>query len=373
MKVGVFGGTFSPPHITHIEMAEQAVSQLGLDKLFILPNGIPPHKYCRENKLDRLNMAKLAFDGLSKTVIDTYEIDKQGESYTYQTLLRFKDIYPNDDIYLIIGGDSLRDFETWKNPDKIAGLAGIAVCQRKGNDYENDKVDVENRYNAKVVEVKITQSEISSTKIRVDYQFGIDCTDRVPKQVDEYIVNRGLYSYYGDYVEKLRQMLKPSRFKHTYYTTLTGEMLPSKCDKDKVFLACLLHDCAKNMSPSEYAKYGFTPDKNMPEGILHAPLGALVAEKEFGVTDSEILDAIRYHTTARPNMTELDMVVYTADKIEESRPYPVKHLYADTLEETFTNCLLEAAEYVSKRLSMTSYYGLTKQAIDFYLNKRRNK
>ncbi|HPG92864.1 MAG TPA: bis(5'-nucleosyl)-tetraphosphatase (symmetrical) YqeK, partial [Clostridia bacterium] len=272
-----------------------------------------------------------------------------------------------------IGGDSLRDFETWKYPEKILTTATLAVCQRKGNDFDIDKKEIENKYNATIREVKIKQSEISSTKIRVDYQFGIDCTDRVPQAVDSYIKKHGLYSNYSEQVAKLKLMLKPSRFKHTYYVILAALKLPSKCERDKIFLSCLLHDCAKNMSAADYSKYGFTPEENMPEGILHAPLGALVAEKKFGIKDNDILDAIRYHTTARPNMTELDMVVYTADKIEESRAYPVSHLYGKTLEETFLNCLLEATDYVSKRLSMKEYYSLTKQAIDFYLDKRRNK
>lgn len=361
MKLGIFGGTFSPPHKTHIEMAREAVVRLGLDELIVVPNGIPPHKPCKENKADRLEMSRLAFQSLPKTTVSTYELDKKGASYTYSTLSHFKEQYPQAEIFLIIGGDSLRDFGEWNNPGKIAELAALAVCRREGADYAADKNNAKKNFGARVEEIEINPNEVSSTKLRVDYQFEIDCSGRVAKPVDEYVLSKKLYNDFTPMVRKVKAMLSPERFEHTYYVVLAGQELKTQADKDKVFLACLLHDAAKEMTPADYARYGFKRG-DLPEKVIHAPLGAKVAQTDFGVNDREILDAIVYHTTARPNMTELDMAVYVADKIEKTRPYPKRHLIAPTLGQTFVNCLAEIA-----RKKNPGGHPLTQQAIDFYL------
>lgn len=366
MKLGIFGGTFSPPHRTHIEMAMRAVTQLGLDKLFVLPNGVPPHKPCKENSADRLAMTKLAFGGLPKTEIDTFELGG-GASYTVSTLEHFKKLFPGGELFLVIGGDSLRDFSAWNRPDKIAKLARLAVCRRAGADYERDKLNAELNYGASVVEVAIEQSEISSTRLRVDYQFGRDCSDRVPEEVNAYIMEKGLYDEFRPAIEKVKTYLSPKRFEHTYHVVCAGMELPTKADRDKIFLACLLHDVAKEIPTEKYGRYGFVPDADMPKKVIHAPLGARVAETDFGVKDKEILDAIEFHTTARPNMTELDKVVYVADKIEESRPYPTKHLMAPTLGEIFVNCLVDVARVTEKKYGAGRCHPLTREALNFYL------
>jgi len=131
-----------------------------------------------------------------------------------------------------------------------------------------------------------------------------------------------------------------------------------------VFLACALHDCAKYIGKDKYPVYGFSNDDNLPEPVVHAFLGAKVARQDFGIEDKMVLDAIEFHTTARPNMTELDMIVYVADKTEKSRPFPTAHLFAPTLKETFFNTMVEAYEILKSRYMSVS--PLTEQAIRYY-------
>lgn len=369
MKIGIFGGTFSPPHITHIEMATQAVAQLSLDKLIVVPNGIPPHKECDEDKFDRLNMTKLAFGNIPQVTIDSYEIDQNQPSYTYLTLQHYRRLYPDDSLYLIIGGDSLRDFSKWKNPEIVATLATLTVADRPNCDFDSSKRQAEQNFNAQVVKVEVENSPISSTDIRIDYQFGFDVRDKVPQAVDEYIKKRNLYVDYRPLVDKLKPMMTAKRFSHTYYVVKAGLTLPVSVDKDKIFVACLLHDCAKYVTRDRWSRYGFVNSEGYPDTVIHGPLGAKVARQDFGITDTEILDAIKYHTTGRIGMTTLDKVVYVADKIEQTRPFPTEHLIGDTFEQTFVNVLVEATSSSIAKHGRSSIFPLSLLVLDYYTGK----
>ncbi|MDD3831463.1 MAG: nicotinate (nicotinamide) nucleotide adenylyltransferase [Clostridia bacterium] len=344
MRIGLFGGTFAPPHNTHVEIVDKSIKQLKLDKIYVMPCGIPPHKTTNTSVQDRLAMTELAFAHLPRVVVDDYEINKPTVGYTYQSLEYLKDMYPLDTLYLIIGGDSFDAFESWEKPERIAQLAILAICERQGIDVDFNKRagEIINKYRATVVRVKVNQSMISSTLIRTDYQFGNIPNLYVPTRVDAYICYNNLYSQHRDKVEMVRALLTDDKFTHTYGVVITGLAVgKGMVDEDKIFLACLLHDCAKYIKKDQYAKYGFVPPAGMPNSIIHGPLGARVANKLFGITDEEILDAIYYHTMARANMTMLDKIVYIADKIEPNRNYPTNHLAGSTLDQTFVNVLRE--------------------------------
>ena len=346
MKLGLFGGTFNPPHNTHVDIAEQAVKQLKLDKLLIVPCGTPPHKYSGLDMYVRLALARIAFwDIDDEADVWDYEITKEGASYTVETLLEAKRIYPDAELYLIIGGDSFASFDEWYRPDEIARLATLAVAERAGKMPSEAVENMKRKYNVKTVFLDVTPNNISSTEIRLRYQFGRDNSAFVPKEVDDYVKEKGLYSQYKPMAVKLRSYLKPERLDHTFYVVKRGLEFASKEEYDKVFTACLLHDCAKYVSEKDYGKYGFVRPDGMPKPVVHSFLGAEVAKKDFGVTDGEILNAIKYHTTGRPNMTRLEKIVYVADKTEETRPYPLEHLLSGTLDEIFLKCLAEANEY----------------------------
>jgi nicotinate-nucleotide adenylyltransferase len=373
MKVGIFGGTFNPPHNTHIEIAHRAVAALGLDVLYVLPSGQPPHK-CAISKLDRLILTRLAFAEIDKAVVDDFEINKAGYSYSLDTLEEFSRRHPSDQLFFIIGRDSLQNFPSWHRPEEIAKLCTLVVANRNDEDGIAELISQRAlQYSANIIPLDIDQSDISSTEIRLMYQFGLDATKYVPAAVDEYIPQANLYSEYRELTKRVQQYISPERYSHTFYVTLKALQLNTSCDENKVFLASALHDVAKNIKPDEWQKYGYTNTENYPPPVVHAFLGAEVARQDFGVTDPEILDAIRFHTSAKPNMSPLAMLIYIADKTEKSRDYPTQHLFKPTLMETFFEVLVEAEHFRQlKDPNAASVCPLTQEAIDFYTHKLHN-
>lgn len=366
MRIGIFGGTFNPPHNTHVLIAEQAKKQLKLDKLLVFPCGDPPHKHSDVGKRVRFKMAQLAFENIGE--VCDYEVNKPGKSYSSETVEYVAERYPDAELFLIIGGDSFYEFDTWHLPKQIAQKATIAVVARGKLIPEADVDDFCRRFQAKVVQILTEPNGVSSSEIRLSYAFGIEQSQLVPQKVDEYIRRAGLYAEYLPFVEKLKTMLAPKRFSHTFYVAKRGLELCKGKDERRVFLACLLHDCAKYIPAENYAKYGFTRPADMPEPVVHAFLGAIVAQKEFGITDQKVLRAIKYHCTAKAKMSWLAKIVYVADKTEETRPYPTEHLLCGTLDENFVACLVEANQYCLTTHGDTMYY-LTRQALDYYSKK----
>ena len=154
-----------------------------------------------------------------------------------------------------------------------------------------------------------------------------------------------------DMQNRLRSSLKKRRYEHSMGVCIEAVRMAELfgADKDKAYIAGLLHDCAKCLSPEQEKevcnKYGYVPDlmTKVCHPVLHAPLGAVVAEHEYGVTDKEILDAIRYHTVARANMTLLDKIVYVADMTEPGRSYDgvdrLRSLANKDIDEAFYEAL----------------------------------
>lgn len=362
MKVGIFGGTFNPPHKTHVDLAKQAKAQLNLDRLIVMPCGIPPHKRCDVDAERRLEMTKLAFP--NDTVCD-YELKKNGASYTVETLRWLRGEYPDAELFLIIGGDSFKNFLKWYRPREIAELATLAVADRDRKTSVRTAKRIRNEIGANVVFLDVKPNDVSSTEIRLRYQFGLDNSQFVTSDVDSYVKANGLYSDYADVVQKLRGYLTEQRFMHTFYVVKRGLELSRDDERDKVFLTCLLHDVAKYVEPSNYKKYGFVPPDNMPEPVIHSFLGEYVARQDFGVTDEVILKAIAYHTTGCPNMTRLQKIVYVADKTEQTRPYPLSHLTKGSLDRQLKSCLLEANSYKIAHHG-TEEYPLSRATLDYY-------
>lgn len=367
MRIGLFGGTFNPPHNIHVRIAKSAISQLKLDKLIVMPCGDPPHKTCDVDKYTRFEMAKIAFDGIAE--ISDFEISRLHKSYTINSLLYLKKLYPDSELFLIIGGDSLANFRTWYCPEEIAKLATIVVADRGRKTSKAVVERVEQDFGATVKPLLINTSTVSSTEIKLRYQFGLDNSNLVPQDVQRYVVRNNLYYGNRPMIDKLRTYITPERFNHTYYVVKRGLELARDDEKDKVFVACLLHDCAKSMRFFDYGRYGFEQPSDMPGSVVHSFLGAEVAKRDFGISDPDILNAIAYHTTGRPNMSRLEKIVYVADKTEETRPYPLSHLKKGSLDTMFINCLKEAYQVCLARHD-DSICPLSEQTLEYYCGKR---
>ena len=332
-----------------------------------MPCGDPPHKTCEVDGSVRFELAKLAFGELAR--IDDYELNKEGKSYTVETLRHVSEQYPDAELYLIIGGDSLKGFGKWYRPAEIAELCTLAVASRGRRRTPKRTIErIEEKYGAKVVLLDVQPNTVSSSEIRLRYQFGLDNSELVPEAVNAYVLKKGLFAEHRAVIEKLRSYLDEERFSHTYHVVKRGLEICKEDEREAVFTACLLHDCAKFIGKDRYSEYGFVPQHDLPESVVHSFLGKEVAKRDFGVTDKYVLDAIAYHTTGRPNMTRLDKIVYVADKTEETRPYPLSHLKRGSLDRMFINCLKEAYEVCLER-HHDSVCPLSEQTLEFYCPK----
>ncbi len=188
-RIGIFGGTFDPPHYGHYAIAKRAKEQLALSKVFFVPAHIPPHKRNRvtTRATDRLNMLRLLIHGTKSFAISTLELKRHGISYTVDTLSAFRRKYPAAELTLIIGEDNLAQLHLWKSPKKILRLASIAVYARSGH-ARNKKTLLTG-----AIWLQGTMMSISSTKIRERIRKGLPVSGFVSLPIRAYIKRRGLY------------------------------------------------------------------------------------------------------------------------------------------------------------------------------------
>ncbi len=370
-KVGILGGTFNPVHVEHVNLALSAVEELNLDELIVMPTYISPHKTevsaPAENRLD---MLKIAFKDYDKITVSDYEIEKQGKSFTYLTVEHFKS-QGDIELYFIVGGDMLTDFKTWKFPERILSACTLAVFDREEffTDYALEEEYFIKNFHKKFVRLSYRGKDASSTKIRVYSSFSLSLDGIAPDGVGEYISERGLYG--GDkYANFIKKYLPPKRVKHTADVLICAlkKAKSLKLDTEKVKLAATLHDCAKYF---DYTKIeGFVLPDGVPAPVVHSYLGAFVAEKHLGVTDEEVLDAIRYHTSGKAEMSTLGKLIFVADMVEEGRDYDgvevLRALYEkDDFEKCFIECLKE--EFLHLINKKQYIYAETINAFNYYV------
>ena len=196
-RLGIYGGTFSPPHLGHFRAAESFISGAELDKLLIMPDGTPPHKteYGNATAEDRLNMCRIAFSSLPKTEISDFEILRGGKSYTYLTLEAFSS--SDTELYFLCGTDMLLTLDRWRCPEVIFDLATICYVRRE-DDRDNDALikekvaEYRERFSARILEISHTVREVSSSALREDILRSGESPD-IDKNVFDYILERGLY------------------------------------------------------------------------------------------------------------------------------------------------------------------------------------
>ncbi len=189
-RIGIFGGTFNPPHIAHKIAAEVCRQELELDKVMFIPSGNHPLKDSIDPE-HRLNMAIAAFSSDANFEVNEIEVkDKDEKSFTVNTLRELKEIYESDTQFiLLIGADNLLELHKWKDPHRIFELAQVAVMHRPG--YEIASAD--NQFLSKVTSVEIPLMEISSTMIRDRVMKGLSVKYLVDPKVEDYIKEKNLY------------------------------------------------------------------------------------------------------------------------------------------------------------------------------------
>ncbi len=370
-KIGILGGTFDPVHLEHIFLAKSAIAELGLDRLMVMPTFIPPHKASLPApSKDRLEMLRLAFKDVPKIEISDFEIKKQGKSFTYQTVEYFKDKL-DCELYFIVGGDMLTNFKLWRYPERIMKACTLASFGREDffTDYEREEQYFLNTFNKSFIRLNYTGKVASSTKIRIYKELGLSLEGLTAQPVIDYIKENGLYN--GDkYAEFIKKNLPEKRVMHTANVVITALKKAKELglDAEKVKISAMLHDCAKYIDPAKVK--GFTLPDKVPAPVVHAFLGAFVAQRFLGVEDEEILDAIRFHTSGKPEMSTLGKLIFVADMVEEGRNYEgverLRELYEkDDFEKCFVECLKE--EFIHLLNKKQYIYELTLDAFRYYI------
>ncbi|MDE6551220.1 MAG: nicotinate (nicotinamide) nucleotide adenylyltransferase [Clostridia bacterium] len=395
MKYAVFGGTFDPPHLEHISIMRHLLS-CGYDRVIALVTGNPPHKHCRTDGAHRLAMIKAATAGDERIIVDETELNNPSLRYSADILPILKDKY--GDIHYVIGGDSLIDLHKWSRPDSVVKICPLVVFKRGDND---DRLLEAKSYweirGAKITLMDYQPRDISSTLIRYGAMLGV--YKDVPQEVEQYIRSNSLYSKYDDVKAELKLHVKPARYEHSVRTCECALRLNYYCklnlDYDKVFIAALLHDCGKGSSQFDIAKankplppdaddedrqrvesvveydLSAVPQDAIGKPVEHQYVGAIVAKQLFGIEDSEILDAIRYHCTARENMSCLEKLIYCADVLEQGRNYDgveeLRQLIKMDFNAGFSACLDRGYNHVLAKGGKMYY--LTEQAQRFYNGK----
>ena len=187
-RFGIFGGTFDPPHLGHLIIAQTAVEDLELDKVLFVPAASPPHKTDRlmATASHRLAMLKLAIKGNKKFEASVLELHRGGISYTVDTLRSLNERYPHAELFLLLGEDNYAEFHSWKSPEEIVRLASLVIYHRSG--YGNVKGS-----SYPVTELKGPLFELSSTEIRKKVSRGQSIRYFVTKEVASYIKSKKLY------------------------------------------------------------------------------------------------------------------------------------------------------------------------------------
>lgn len=198
-KIGIFGGTFNPIHLGHIRLGQLVLDEIKLDKILYIPDNTPPHKSdkdlaCGEDRLNMINISLKDFDNMESSDI---ELNREGKSYTFETLLELKNVYPNDELYLITGADMFLTLDKWREPETIFKTANIIGVSRVKSDFEKMEEYAENvikPMGAKVFMLSQTVFDTaSSTYVRENIDDYQKIKDMITPEVYRYITEKGLY------------------------------------------------------------------------------------------------------------------------------------------------------------------------------------
>lgn len=377
MKLAILGGSFNPVHIGHLFLADSVLCGLGYDRLVLVPAFESPFKIGAEaaSPRDRLDMLAASIPADPRLTIDDCEINRQGVSYTIDTL---KDIIaryrPDGKPGLVLGDDLASTFYRWRSPGEIAELSDIIIARRiqdtssragsngnspsgkksagadefacnGGNDdgkagkfpyphktLDNEIINVSSR----MVREKIGRAEAwhflvpqgARCIIEDRALYGFTPAAGTPPPTMNPIAGKGGLSEAIVHIENdVRNILDFRRFMHSRNTALLSWDLCRRfgLDPQKGYLAGITHDICKAMGEKELIHLArsdgrsFSRMEQAKPGLLHGRAGAVFIRKKYGITDEDIIESIQYHTTGKKEMGALSKVVYIADKIEISR------------------------------------------------------
>jgi len=309
MKLGIYGGSFDPPHLGHLKAAAFFQQTMALSDVMIIPADEAPLKQAASlpGQL-RLELCRLTFP----YPVSDIEVMQSGKNYTVDTLHALRKRHPTAELFLLIGTDQLGKFKQWHRWQEILQLCQVCVLQRDETSLQTD------------LPVRLLSGfapvEISSTTLRGMLAQGqAEAANYLTPKAYAHIQNNKLY---------LEPNLPEKRLHHSRCVAKAAEMLAHKygADPKKARFAGLWHDCAKYFA----------------DDLSHAGVGAEYLAHHMGILDEEILSAVRWHTVGKENMSKLSQIVFVADKISADRSYED----IETVRELAHKDLQAATDYI---------------------------
>lgn len=348
MKICLFGGSFNPIHKGHIKIANEAIKQLNLDELIFIPCQKNPFKKDVNyvNGEDRKKMIEMVLE--NKMTISDFEIKRQGISYTIDTVKYFKNKYPNDELYLLIGSDNLTKLPKWKDIDEISKLIQIVVFKRE---KEINKTNIK-KYNCQLINNQLFPE---SSTIFFQGKF-----DVVEENVLHYIGKNKLY-----FEDILKNVLDTKRYLHSVHTKEFAIKLAKAHNYDvkKAAFAGYVHDIGKNLANDNkdqarkiIKNYYKDPEMNIMDYQLHQELGYIIL-KTFNI-EEEIAHSVKVHTSLDLELSTLDKIVYLSDKLCQGRKYPdiqkIREKSLENIDEGLKLVILKTKEFnINKGITFT--------------------
>ena len=366
-KTVIFGGTFNPPHIGHRQMLEYLEKRSDIERVLIVPNKTPVHKVGFElaSSRDRLNMCKILAEDFPKVSVWDTELTRKTKSYSYYTLLEYKKQFGEDIPWILCGADMLVTLKTWYKYEELIKLCGIFALFRKGENEENYKNAIEElkEDGALIESLPADIENISSTFIRELFSSNKNTEGIVPEKIEEYIKEHSLYRGNLDmtieeYKSHIRKKLSDKRYYHSLCVADEAVRLADRygADKQKAYLAGLLHDVLKDTSSNEQLKFSkqfgimLSDLEISAPSLYHSLIGSEYVRHVLGIEDEEIISAIKYHTTAKADMSLLQKIIYLADYTSLDRDYNGVEDMRQAVNEGLDKAMKVALDYTVQDL-----------------------
>lgn len=376
-KLAIMGGTFDPIHMGHLVTAEEVRHEFNVDEVLFVPTGHPPHKShinmttCEHRYL----MTVLATAANPYFKVSRIEMEREGVTYTIDTIKELKRIYGHEvQLYFITGADAIHKILTWKESTELLQICDFVAVTRPGYNKEELIEQIEElkkQYETNIHFLEVPALAISSSDIRKRLHELKPIKYLVPQEVENYIKKHELYNYHIRLTDKEKEAmyeyvaskLSPKRYAHTRgvvemaleYAKLNG------LDYNETFIAALFHDIAKELPMEESLAlceaYHIELDEYERKHIYlaHGKIGAMILQRDWGISKPSILNGIKYHTLGRLNMTDLEKVIYLADMTEEGRSSykgkeEIKRLAQYNLDRAMYKALTSSYNYVTNIL-----------------------
>lgn len=358
----MYGGTFNPIHLGHMNAAKAVAEALELDKLLLMPASVPPHKALPEGSAtpaQRLEMCRIAASHLDRVEACPLELERQGPSYTVDTLRELKARYPGAQLWLVVGTDMVLSFDHWREPREMAKLCRLAAVARDEQDRARIREKAAALRESLGIHIDVVDNPalpMSSTQVR--------------ESLDESLLHTAVLDYirqhklYLPTLNHLRQevacRVSPKRMAHILGCERMAAAMAVRFGLDEytVRAAAILHDCTKALSEKEQLtlceKWNIMYDYGEADfaQLIHADTGAETARREFKMPP-DIVAAIRTHTTGDVEMTDLQKVLYVADMCEETRTWPgaeaLRKLALTDLDAAVTSAMERTAAFIREQ------------------------